>query len=110
MAMYGGPTPKRHCAYSNSPGIAKLYLGKLEGWAKKVQAEDQAGVERIKTVTKYVDSQGKVRYKGAEGLKPSESEPQLLQNKIHSMSNLELVFLVSSRFFYLSQLSPEELS
>ena len=29
MALYGGPTPKRHFCYSNSPGIARLNLGQL---------------------------------------------------------------------------------
>lgn len=92
--MYGGPTPKRHVAYSNSPGIAKLYVGKLEGWTKKVQADEQAGIERVKTVTKYVDSAGRARYKGSDALKPSESETKLFQNKLHSMWNLEFVFRV----------------
>lgn len=72
MALFGGPTPKRHVAYANSPSIRALDMGQLKGWAKRVQAQDQAGVERAKTVKKYYDKSGKLRYKGDKGLRPSE--------------------------------------
>ena len=74
MALYGGPTPKRHVAYSNSPAIARLDLGKLQGWIRRTRAMDAAGVKRPKTVEKYIDKKGRQRYKGSADLKPTESE------------------------------------
>lgn len=74
MALFGGPTPKRHVAYSNSPEIQRLDLGRLRGWTKMLKEEKAQGIHRVKTVQKYHDKNGKLRYKGAEGLKPSESE------------------------------------
>ena len=70
MKLYGGPTPKRHLAYSTSPAIRHLDLGKLRGWARKVRAEDAAGIPRTKTVKKYKDGKGKLRFKGDVGLRP----------------------------------------
>ena len=75
--MYGGPTPKRHVAYSTSPAISRLDLGQLRGWAEKTRKLAAAGVERPRTVEKYVDKKGKQRFKGGKGLKPSESETYL---------------------------------
>lgn len=80
--MYGGETPKRHMAFANSPGIQKLDLGKLEGWAKKVQAMEAAGVERTKTVKKYIDKKGRQRFQGSAALKPTESETQFVFEQI----------------------------
>lgn len=77
MALYGGPTPKRHVAFSNSATVAKLNLGKLEGWQKKVKQDEAAGIQRVKTVRKYIDKNGKPRYHGSEGLKASEPETKL---------------------------------
>ena len=74
MANYGGPTPKRHLAYSNSNFISRLDLGPLRGWVKKIRAQEAAGMERVKTVKKYQDKQGRTRYKGDKGLRPSEPE------------------------------------
>ena len=82
MRSYGGPTPKRHVLYANSPAIQSLYKGRLVGWSKHIKAQDAAGVARVKTVDKYVDKSGQVRYKGSKGLRPSESETYLLQNVI----------------------------
>ena len=78
MALCGGPTPKRHLGYSNSSGIRRLDLGALQGWAKKVRSQEAAGIQRVKTVHKYQDKSGKVRYKGSKHLKSSESESQLV--------------------------------
>lgn len=78
MATYGGPTPKRHVAYSNSPAIQSLYKGALTGWAKHVQSQEAAGIDRVRTVKKYIDKEGKQRFKGDKGLRPSESEPYLI--------------------------------
>lgn len=77
MALYGGPTPKRHLAFSNSATISKLQLGKLQCWNKQIKAEEEQGISRPKTVRKYVDKQGHKRFQGAEGLRPSESETKL---------------------------------
>ena len=74
MALYGAPTPKRHVLWGNSPGIQKLDLGQMKGWAKKVQAQDASGEERVKTVKKYINKDGRQCWKGDVGLKPSESE------------------------------------
>ena len=77
MAHYDGPTPKRHVAFSNSGAIRHLNLGHLVGWAKKVREQDEAGVDRVKTVKKYQDKRGQLRYKGDVGLRPSESGTHL---------------------------------
>lgn len=79
MRLYGSETPKRHLAYCNSAAIALLDLGRLEGWCKKVQQQDQSGVSRKKTVQKYVDKNGRERYKGTVHLKGTESETYLLE-------------------------------
>ena len=78
MRHYGGPTPKRHCAWSNSPGIASLDLGRLVGWTKKLRQREAEGTGPAKTVVKYHDKQGKLRWKGTKALKPTESETYLL--------------------------------
>ena len=74
MALYGGPTPKRHLAYSNSPAISRLDLGRLQGWRKKLADDEAAGIKPVKLVTKYIDKHGRQRYKGSSALKGSESE------------------------------------
>ena len=83
MRAYGGPTPKRHVLYANSPAIQSLYKGKLEGWAKYVKEQDAAGADRVKTVKKYRDKSGKLRYKGDKGLRPSESDTYLLAHALY---------------------------
>ena len=59
--MYGAPTPKRQCAYSNSYAIKKLDVG----WKRMVA--------KVPTAEKYQDRSGKVRYKGTKHLRHSES-------------------------------------
>lgn len=71
-------TPLGDLGYSNSSGIRRLDLGALQGWAKKVRSQEAAGIQRVKTVHKYQDKSGKVRYKGSKHLKSSESESQLV--------------------------------
>lgn len=78
MRHYGGPTPKRHIAFSNSPTIAKLSMGRLVGWVKAKQAAEREGKPVKKLVSKYKDKSGKLRYKGEKALKSSELGPQLL--------------------------------
>lgn len=81
MAHYGGPTPKRHVAYSNSHAIGLLDLGRLKGWSQKQKAKKKAGLETVTTVVKYIDKQGRQRYKGSKALKFSESETHLWETK-----------------------------
>lgn len=93
MRSYGGPTPKRHVLYANSPAIQSLYKGRLVGWSKHIKAQDAAGVARVKTVDKYVDKSGQVRYKGSKGLRPSESETYLLQNVIFQIAMFNYILV-----------------
>ena len=73
MLHYGGPTPKRHVAWSNSPHISFLDLGKLRGWAKRKRELEAKGNGPQPLVHKYFDKSGKRRYKGSRSLKSSES-------------------------------------
>lgn len=98
MALYGGPTPKRHLGYSNSSGIRRLDLGALQGWAKKVRSQEAAGIQRVKTVHKYQDKSGKVRYKGSKHLKSSESESQLVVDSYFVVLHLRQHLIVSHLF------------
>lgn len=79
MAKYGGPTPKRHLAYSNTCHVKALDLGKLVGWTKLLKQREAAGEKVVKTVKKYHDKQGRLRYKGDVGLRTSESETYLFK-------------------------------
>ena len=54
MAHYGGLSPKRHYAWSNSPAIKRLDKGRLQ-W-KKLKATLPYTIE---TVKKYVDSENR---------------------------------------------------
>lgn len=74
MAHYGSATPKRHCAFSTSPAVSKLNLGKLVGWMAKIRKDQADGKEAVKTVIKYHDKSGNLRYKGTSKLKPTESD------------------------------------
>ena len=73
MLHYGGPTPKRHVAWANSPHIRFLDMGRLIGWAKRKREMQQRGIAPKELVQKYVDKNGKRRYKGSKSLKSSES-------------------------------------
>ena len=77
MKLYGGPTPKRHVAWSNSAVISSLDLGRLKGWSKFLDDKKKSGEEQVKLVEKYIDKKGKQRWKGSKALKSSESSPQL---------------------------------
>lgn len=89
MALYDGPTPKRHFAYSNSSAIRSLDLGRLVGWSKHVKAQEEQGVSRVKTVKKYHDKHGRERYKGDSGLRASESGTYLVQNAIDDFQTMK---------------------
>ena len=73
MLHYGGPTPKKHYAYSNSHHVSRLWRGRLTGWVKHVQ---QHGRKKKLTET-YVDKKGKKCYKGSADLRSSERGTQL---------------------------------
>lgn len=59
MALFGGEYPKPSCLWSNSPTVRKFNLGRLTKDKKPVKKVDP-------TAVKYVDSKGKVRYKGVK--------------------------------------------
>lgn len=65
MFNYGGKTPKRHYALSNSEGVGKLYNGKLSRWDKSKNKHSQ-------TTRYYTDSNGKKRFTGTKNLKKTE--------------------------------------
>lgn len=58
MAAYGGATPKRHVAWSNSEHVGLLDLGKL---VFNFQGDQY---QKHKTSKTYVDAQGKKRFQG----------------------------------------------
>ena len=55
MLHYGGPTPKRHYAYSNSHHVGALSAGALIGWAKEKAARERQTGKKSGLVDKYVD-------------------------------------------------------
>ena len=65
MHHYLGPTPKRHYLYSNSPVVARLDKGKLQGWRNS----SKKGL--VKTSEIYIKN-GKKCYKGTAALRRSE--------------------------------------
>lgn len=71
MIHYGGKTPKRHYAFSNSKHVAQLNAGQLLGWVHKKRALQEQG-ESYELVDKYTDSSGKARWKGNKRLRGSE--------------------------------------
>ncbi|CAK9002232.1 unnamed protein product [Durusdinium trenchii] len=87
MLHYGGKTPKRHYAFSNSRHVAKLNAGKLTGWAKRKRALESLG-QGTKLVDKYVDSQGKARWKGNKELRGSENYPAKFGCKLVELFDL----------------------
>ena len=70
MLHYGGPTPKRHFAYSNSKCVLQLNRGRLRGWKKKKQGNP---------VKHYTDARGKRRFVGTKFLKGTGCESQAYQ-------------------------------
>ena len=70
MLHYGGPTPKRHFAYSNSKCVLQLNRGRLRGWKKKKDGNP---------VKHYVDRRGKRRFVGTKFLKGTGRETQANQ-------------------------------
>lgn len=72
MFHYGGPTPKRHMAFSNSPAVCQLDAGPLRGWTRHKKEQEAKGQPVPKYVQKYVDKAGRTRYKGLPALRSSE--------------------------------------
>ena len=83
MIHYGGPTPKKHYALSNSPDISKLNLGKfcMKKWLKKKQELEKDGRHQ-KLVEHYIDSKGKKRWKGTKALRSNEWGTYLFQSHV----------------------------
>ena len=72
MLHYGGPTPKRHYAYSNTRHVAALDAGRLKGWAKRKRDREASGEHQPSLVDKYVDGNGQARWKGNKHMRGSE--------------------------------------
>ena len=72
MLHYGGPTPKRHYAFSNSRHVSALNRGRLRGW---VQKNKTVKGKKHELVDKYKDSTGRQRFKGNKSLRASEWDP-----------------------------------
>ena len=72
MGKYGGPTPKRHYAISNSAAIRTLDIGPLYFWKAAVKSMAEQGHEPVRLAKTYFDKQGKKRYQGLPALKSSE--------------------------------------
>ncbi|CAL1171487.1 unnamed protein product [Cladocopium goreaui] len=70
MHHFKSLTPKRHYAYSNSKPIHRLDKGVLQGWKAKKKEENG-----VVTATRYIDANGKKRYKGTTSLKSTEIYP-----------------------------------
>jgi hypothetical protein len=66
MAHYNAPTPKRHYAYSNTPVVLGLDRGVLQKWKPKTG-------QKVTTAERYVDKNGKRRYKGTKKLRGTEN-------------------------------------
>ena len=71
MVHYGSRTPKPHYAWGNSRHVRELSMGPLVGWAKRRLAQIEEGT-LITTCERYVDKNGKVRYKGTRQLRQTE--------------------------------------
>lgn len=65
MAHYQAKTPKRHWAFGNTAVVLALDRGVLRKWKPKPGAH-------VETAHKYVDGQGKKRYKGTTKLRSTE--------------------------------------
>ena len=62
MSRYGGSSPKRQWAYSNSPAIKRLDVG----WKRMSR-------RKLQTTIRYKNRDGKWCYKGARGLRSTET-------------------------------------
>ena len=67
MASYGGLTPKRHIAYSNSPAVQVLDLGTL---LKAVR--DRLSKHTCQSSKTYVSKNGRKRFAGTKFLKRTQ--------------------------------------
>ena len=71
MLHYGGPSPKKHYALSNSSEIRHLHVGGLVGWKKLKKSMQEKG-QHVDLVHRYKDKKGKTCYKGSKQLRSSE--------------------------------------
>lgn len=90
MALYGGPTPKRHLCICNSRHIQELDRGKLRDWKAKVKELEESGSRPKPLVKTYVDRHGKKRWHGTADLKSSESGSQYMYVNHHTSKSLVL--------------------
>lgn len=67
MASYGGLTPKRHIAWSNSPTVQVLDLGTL---LKEVR--ERLSKHRCQSSRTYVSKSGRKRFVGTKFLKGTQ--------------------------------------
>lgn len=88
MIHYGGPTPKRHYALSNSKYIGQLDAGALRGWAKQKLTLKELGETR-ELVDKYQDANGQVRFKGNKRLRSSEWGAQFWRSSWQHKNGVE---------------------
>ena len=95
MRLYGGPSPKRHVAYSSSPWIERFNVGRLRGWKPSDNTK--------KNVAVWVDkATGKKKYHGTKHLKSTESFPQpylFFQNQM-------FIVLMDGTYRYYSVVCP----
>ena len=99
--MYGGPTPKRHVLWANSPVIQRLHTGALKGWSQFVKAKEASGQKHVRTVQKYTNKEGRQCWKGDAGLKPSESETYFFKKNY-----FDQIWMVENRLKQASQIKP----
>ena len=78
LLHYGGPTPKPLFAFSNSRHVEKLNKGQLKGWVNQKKALKDSGKSKD-LVIKYIDGNGKRRYKGSSELRSSECGSYFLE-------------------------------
>lgn len=67
MAHFGGSSPKRHKALSNTKWVEKFNRGKLN--LKKFREDNP---EALQTTERYRDAQGILRWKGTSSLKKTQ--------------------------------------
>jgi hypothetical protein len=72
MLHCGGKSPKRHVAYSNSPAVKRLWLGRLKGW----KFDDSI---HTRTAHNYIDKNGKRCFMGTKDLKSTQTFGSSLQ-------------------------------
>ena len=70
MLFFGSKSPKRTSLWSNSPEIAKFWLGKL---TKKIREEHKKRHPDFRTTIQYVDKDGRKRFHGSKQLRSTQN-------------------------------------